>query len=524
MRVLEIFDSLQGEGVWTGTPMTFVRLAGCNAPALGLACVRWCDTPDSWDAVGGVELSVAEVAAQVRLPRVCLTGGEPLMQPVELAELIEVLHEQGRRVHLETNGTLPPALAAGGAEAPDCRKGATPDWVAVSPKPPHYGVAREWDGVDRRAEVRRRCGFRACVSPRTWGAGTRERSCACSPRRVRVPRECAAPSTWFSPTPSGVCRCSPTRCWACGSISLGPDLGRKPVSKVWFFITEALGSLRRNYFMTAAALVTVFLSMLVLGVVLVFASTINLVLRDVERKVEVTVFIKDDASADQTAALQKEILGWSEVKTATYVSKDQALERFKQDMKAHPEIWQSSGHQPAACVDRDLAQGPCTGDRGGADVWRAGEQIDEVRYGRETAERLLRRDVGHPQRRSWSSSSCWASSPCLLISNTIRLSIFARRRAVEIMKLVGATNWFIRWPFVIEGMTVGLVGAAGGACWWSVWAPTSCLGTLQGSLLFVTVPIQYRADPPADARPCSGSGVVIGAIGSAVGLRRFLDV
>jgi cell division transport system permease protein len=292
------------------------------------------------------------------------------------------------------------------------------------------------------------------------------------------------------------------------------------VSKAWFFITEALGSLRRNYFMTAAALVTVFLSMLVLGIVLVFASTINLVLRDVERKVEVTVFIKDGVTAAQTGALQKEIAGWSEVKTATYVSKDQALARFKQDMKAHPEIWQSLDTNPLpASIEislKDPAQATAVANR-----LQDRPQIDEVRYGRQTAERLL--SVTSAIRNAFVVFIILLGVVAvLLISNTIRLSIFARRQAVEIMKLVGATNWFIRWPFVIEGMTVGLVGAVAALVLVAVGADF-LLGRLQGSLLFVTVPIQTIPLMQLTlALLCSG--VVIGAIGSAVGLRRFLDV
>lgn len=155
MRVLEIFDSLQGEGVWSGTPMTFVRLAGCNAPSLGLACVRWCDTTESWDPLGGGDLTVAEVAMQVRLRRVCVTGGEPLAQAADVASLVELLHERGVRVHLETNGTLPPQFAAVGVPLCDPAPGVgavgrdddrAPDWVVVSPKPPLYRVAPEWAG------------------------------------------------------------------------------------------------------------------------------------------------------------------------------------------------------------------------------------------------------------------------------------------------------------------------------------------------------------------------------------------
>jgi len=133
VRVLEIFDSLQGEGVWTGVPMTFVRLAGCNAPALGLDCVRWCDTRESWSAAGE-ELSAESVAGRVTLPRVCLTGGEPLLQPEGVGELIARLHARSVRVHVETNGTLPLPPGEG------------PDWVTVSPKPPAYEVVPALEG------------------------------------------------------------------------------------------------------------------------------------------------------------------------------------------------------------------------------------------------------------------------------------------------------------------------------------------------------------------------------------------
>lgn len=134
MRVFEIFDSLQGEGVWTGVPMTFVRLAGCNGPLWGLGCCQWCDTRDSWDPAAGADLQVECVAERVTMPRVCLTGGEPMLQGAEVAQLAALLRPKGVRMHLETNGTLPlppgPAL----------------DWVTVSPKPPDYRVAPGWAG------------------------------------------------------------------------------------------------------------------------------------------------------------------------------------------------------------------------------------------------------------------------------------------------------------------------------------------------------------------------------------------
>ncbi len=146
LQVIEIFDSLQGEGYWTGTPMTFIRLAGCNAPGLGLDCVRWCDTAGSWDPATGESLPVEAVVERVHFPRLCLTGGEPLLQSDGVAALVAEAHRCGIRVHLETNGTIapPPGAPAVGADSWDEQSF---DWVVVSPKPPGFLIAPEWAGV-----------------------------------------------------------------------------------------------------------------------------------------------------------------------------------------------------------------------------------------------------------------------------------------------------------------------------------------------------------------------------------------
>jgi 7-carboxy-7-deazaguanine synthase len=165
LRVLEIFDSLQGEGYWTGTPMTFVRVAGCNAPELRLACTRWCDTRESWDPGAGEETTVGEIMSRSWLPRLCLTGGEPLLQAEGAVELLVQAHRREIRVHLETNGTLDPAAGAEGGF----------DWVTVSPKPPDYRRARGWDG--RVDELK-------LVADDSLDAATAERVAASHPEAV----------------------------------------------------------------------------------------------------------------------------------------------------------------------------------------------------------------------------------------------------------------------------------------------------------------------------------------------------
>ncbi|MDD1724239.1 MAG: radical SAM protein [Methanospirillum sp.] len=102
MKIVEIFTSLQGEGISSGYPTIFIRLAGCN-----LSC-SYCDTPAS--RIGGEELSVPEVCDRVIQEKpayICITGGEPLLQSAEVALLAERLSAGGKRVSIETNGTMP---------------------------------------------------------------------------------------------------------------------------------------------------------------------------------------------------------------------------------------------------------------------------------------------------------------------------------------------------------------------------------------------------------------------------------
>jgi cell division transport system permease protein len=147
--------------------------------------------------------------------------------------------------------------------------------------------------------------------------------------------------------------------------------------------------------------------------------------------------------------------------------------------------------------------------------------VDEVRYGKEIADKLF-------SATSWLRNLFVAAIALLgivavlLISNPIRLSIFARKREVEIMKLVGATNWFIRWPFIIEGITVGLVGAVFAVIVVLV-LNNFLIGKIRDSLTFMTVPL--NAVPYVMvAVILLAVGVVIGAAGSGIGLRRFLKV
>jgi cell division transport system permease protein len=292
------------------------------------------------------------------------------------------------------------------------------------------------------------------------------------------------------------------------------------MGKISFFFREAFGSLRRNFFMTIAALVTVLLSMAVLGVVMVFASSIDGMLVDLKSKVEITVFLKDTATADAIEQLQAQIVSWPEVKNSAFVSKDQALERLRDEFKDHPEILDSLTNNPLPASFEISLKDPEKVDAVAA-RFTGNASVDEVQYGKEIADRIFRVTTTIRNVMLVFLILLGAVS-ILLISNTIRLSIYARRREVEIMKLVGATNWFIRWPFVIEGVTVGLVGA-GMALVLVLIGTSFVFGKIRESLVFMSVPFD-QLSPWMLAGVMLLAGVLIGALGSGLGLRRFLKV
>ena len=292
------------------------------------------------------------------------------------------------------------------------------------------------------------------------------------------------------------------------------------MGKISFFLTEAFRSLWRNYFMTIAAVVTVFLSMFLLGVVMVFVYNINAVLEDVEQKVEITIYLKDAATAEEIEALRQEIVELPEVKEVQFIDKDEALKRLKEDLKEHEELLKDLPANPLpASFEVSLKDPELAG--GVAAKFEGRTIVDEVRYGKEIAERIFKvtsviRNI------SAVFVVLLGGVSILLISNTIRLSIYARRREVEIMKLVGATNWFIRWPFIIEGLTVGLVGAVG-ALGLVVLGTGFVMDRIRENLVFLTVPFDAVSTVQITI-VILGVGAIIGAVGSGLGLRRFLNV
>jgi cell division transport system permease protein len=297
--------------------------------------------------------------------------------------------------------------------------------------------------------------------------------------------------------------------------------------RVGFFVKEALRSMKRNAVPSFAAIATVLVTVLVLGVFIPMVQATTGAANEVRGRVIADVYLQPDATAADAARVRTLLEGTEHVEKVEFVSKEQALAEQK---KRNPEAYELLGSNPLPdtfrvtpdkpdniAAIRDALAPPAPSGGGRVPVDKA---IEEVRNKEDDTQKILTatRVVKYAMA---GLASLLAIASMLLIGNTIRLSLYARRREVEVMKLVGATDWFIRWPFVLEGV---LLGALGGV-----------LAILLLGVIKVALVDPLRSDFALIAAPQTinfgvlvvvllGASVLVSALGSGLSLRRFLRV
>jgi cell division transport system permease protein len=299
--------------------------------------------------------------------------------------------------------------------------------------------------------------------------------------------------------------------------------------KLGMFLREALRSIRANAAISVAATVTALIAVFILGAFIPSFMYVRSAVDAQTAKVDVDVYIADTATVPQVNALREKLDGLrtdGTVAAVTYVSKDDALRVMKERLR-DPSVLDELPSNP---LPAKFNVKPTEAEN--ADVIVAAVKDDPaldptegIVYPETTADRLLTA-AKFVQWAGFVLIGILLLAAVLLIGNTIRLSIFARRREVEVMRLVGATNWFIRWPFMIEGVICGLVGAVVAvAMLWGIkvgvvdaWASgaDSALtktGSAAGTIAF-----------PLLTLVLVGAGALLGAVGSGITLRRFLKV
>ena len=282
---------------------------------------------------------------------------------------------------------------------------------------------------------------------------------------------------------------------------------------------ETATNLRRNFFITMAAVLVVVVSMYLVGAVFVASFAVDRALTLQTKKVEVAVFLKRDVTPDARDAIQRQLVGMPEVSDVDYESKAQAYETFKKLFRDEPDIVENTTvdalPESFRVKLKDPNQFAVVRDR-----LEGAAGIDQIQDERKFLSRLLAvvRDI---RLLGIAIVVLLIIAAAVLIATTIRMAIFARRREIAIMKLVGATNWFIRIPFMLEGVIQGMAGAV--LAMLLLVATRPLYTNLLKSFKFLNLTVTY-GEIVLNSAWVLAFGILIGAIGSVLGLRRFLDV
>lgn len=292
-------------------------------------------------------------------------------------------------------------------------------------------------------------------------------------------------------------------------------------SSLCYFLRETVTSLVRNRFMAVASILTVTLSMFILGAFLSAVLNINHMATYLESQVEMTVYLKDGIKTDDVMAVGKQLKQLNGLKGISFTNKDQALANFRESMGDQAALLDSMNGNPLPASYKISFQSPDQ-LQDAVNLVKKYPQVDDVQYGQEIVEQLYR--VAQFIRISGIILILFlAPAELFIISNTIRLTVFARRREIQIMKYVGATNGFVRWPFLFEGMVIGFIGS--GISSILLWL---CYRMIQeeihnAGLVFIPLLAMYPFIVHV-AIFLLAAGIIIGALGSAISLRKYMKV
>jgi cell division transport system permease protein len=289
-----------------------------------------------------------------------------------------------------------------------------------------------------------------------------------------------------------------------------------------YFLSETAVNLKRNLLMTIAAISTVAISLLLLGGAQILQLVVANVTSTWEGKVEVSVFLRDDATEGELDALRSDLAEMPEIQSFTYVSKDQAYEEFKKLYADKPELYEVLPKDSLPASFRIALINASDAEAVAARI-EGSPGIDSVNFGGDIIRRLLQ--VNTLLRAvTLGMSAVLMIAAAALIANTIRLAIFARREEISIMKLVGATNWFIRIPFMFEGVFAALTGALVSSI--VLLGANELFFSKMGDFLAFLGPVfSFSAwEITKVLLILVVGGVGVGLFGSALALRRFLEV
>lgn len=290
-----------------------------------------------------------------------------------------------------------------------------------------------------------------------------------------------------------------------------------------YYIIDALKSLKRNATISLASAVTVTATMIILGVFIILMQNVNLGMSDVESKIQVQVFLKDDISSTDQENIEEKLNEISDVKNIEFEDKSKALDKFSDEVSKDDESLldnYNASNNPlpnSYIVNLENAEA----SKQVVSSLENMNGIESIGNDKDFTDKII----------SISKSVKWigialsiimVSVSVFLISNTIKLAIYSRRREIGIMKFVGATDWFIRWPFIIEGAVIGLVGTIGANTLLYYLYKTAFIKLNENLLLVNLLPPSYITQNLQWQFLLVG--ILIGGLGSSWALLKFLKV
>ena len=292
-------------------------------------------------------------------------------------------------------------------------------------------------------------------------------------------------------------------------------------SSLSYFWGETFRSLFRNRFMAIASVLTVTLSMFILGVFLSAVLNINHMASYLENQVEMTVYLKDGLTTDQVMGIGKYLKAQPGMKEIKFTNKDQAMKDFRERMGDQQGLLDAINGNPLPASYQMSFQTP-EQLKTAAEVVAKYQGVETVQYGKDIIEQLYK--VAQIIRLSGIVLIIFlAGAELFIISNTSRLTVFARRREIQIMKYVGASNGFIRWPFLFEGMVIGFLGS--GFASLILWEGYKTVVSEMAAAGLVFIPmIPLWPFMGYTTLIILAAGIVIGVMGSAISLRKYMKV
>ena len=288
-----------------------------------------------------------------------------------------------------------------------------------------------------------------------------------------------------------------------------------------YFIKEVYTSFKRNIWMTLASIFTVVLSLFILGFFSIVILNLNKMADTLESQVQISVYLKDDLSQeeiDETKETLSKIEGLQDIK---FTTREEAMENFKERLGDQQFLLDALDDTNPLPDSFSLTVTSPQQVKTIADTVVALDSVESASYSQDIINHLF--NLTHLSRLiGVALISLLTGAAIFIISNTIRLTVFARRKEIAIMKYVGATDWFIRWPFLLEGICLGFIGGGLATIFLYIVYNQVTQEIYEAMAFFPLIPqhpfINYISLAILVA------GIIIGALGSTISLKRFLKV